>query len=274
MFRHPIITLTIVLLSGYLFTGVKPSQAEGDETYLYTSTSGLPFDIIRPEDPSSFVCLVADGRRKHRIWDQRYDSEPEIKAHSFYAFFRDGHKIEIVVNPEFGSEAAARHEASRYVKPLGQLPIALRRGIQRFSVHKGNERLHAGVGQIVVYADMIGRRLAESDLEEAVFHEAVHASLDALHRQTPAWLDAQKKDGGFLTRYGMKFPDREDFAETAIIAYGLFRHPERISPEESGKIEAAVPHRLAFLKGLLSAEDVYPELSPDVLAFCPDAKVY
>lgn len=135
--------------------------------------------------------------------------------------------------------------------PLGQLPTVLRAGIKRFSAHGGDAGFHAGTGQIVVYLDRADQRASYAHLEESLFHESVHASWDADHRLSAGWIAAQAADGGFLTDYAAESPEREDLAETALFAFALLHHPDRLPPVDSDDTRAAVPHRIAYIASLL-----------------------
>ena len=185
----------------------------------YDSTVDTVFDIIEASDPTMFACLGYIGRGERRVWDKRVDNEPVVNAFLFVARYNDGTSIEIAINPEFGTKGSARDEAVRYASPLGMLPTVLRRGIERLSVHKGEEGFHAGTGQIVVYSGTADDRSDHKHLEESLFHESVHASLDDEHRLSTLWRDAQTRDGRFLTFYAQKSPEREDLAETALAGF-------------------------------------------------------
>ena len=228
-----------------------PDAAGAQNAPPFGDTAGTVFDIIRADDPDSFLCLQPQGQGTRQIWDKRVDGEPLVEAWLFTARFTDGTGIEIAINPEFGSSEAARTEALRYTTPLGQLPTSLRRGIERFSVHGGDQGFHAGTGQIVVYAGRADQRLTYAHLEESIFHEAVHASWDAIHRLAPEWKAAQAADGGFLTDYAADSPEREDLAETALFALALLHHPDRFPPVDSADTRRAVPHRIDYIAGLL-----------------------
>lgn len=225
------------------------AQAPADPPF--GDTVGTVFDILRAEDPSTFQCLEAKGQAPRQIWDKRVEGEPVIAAHIFEARFSDGTRIEMAINPEFGRAEAARTEALRYAPALGQLPTSLRRGLHRFSVHDGRKAPHAGDGQVIFYAKTADQRLGYQHLEESLFHESVHASWDAQWRLSPQWLAAAAADGGFLTRYGAEHPDREDLAETALFAFAILHHPDRLPPADTADTLAAVPHRIAFIETLL-----------------------
>jgi len=217
----------------------------------FSDTAGTVFDIIQTSDPSEFSCLEDAGRGERQIWDKRVEGEPIVNAFLFMSRYKDGTNIEIAINPEFGNVDDARAEAMRYAAPLGQLPTSLRRGIAKFSVHKGNEAFHAGTGQIIFYAERADQRMTYDHLEESIFHEAVHASWDAEHRLASGWIAAQKADGMFLTEYGRNSPDREDLAETALFAYAILHHPDRLPPADTEDTRRAVPNRIKYIEALL-----------------------
>lgn len=217
----------------------------------FGNTAGTVFDIIRADDPTTFVCLDELGRAERQIWDKRVDGEPIVLAYLFQAQYADGASIEIAINPEFGSPENAREQAELYAPALGRLPSSLRAGIKRFSVHDGRRGFHAGTGGIVVYADTTANRLSYDHLEESLFHEAVHASWDHAHRLAPAWISAQRSDGMFLTEYGQKRPEREDLAETALFAFAILHHPDRFPPVDTKVTLEAVPARIAYIRELL-----------------------
>lgn len=238
----------------------------------YDSTVDTVFDVIHASDPTMFACLEYVGRGVRQIWDKRVNTEPEVNAFLFAARYEDGTRIEIAINPEFGTSENARDEALRYAGPLGLLPTLLRKGIDRFSVHKGREGFHAGTGQIVVYSGTVDKRLDAKHLEESLFHEAVHASLDEEHRLSPAWSDAQMRDGRFLTSYGQESPDREDLAETALFAYAILHHPDRFPPADTSDTLVAVPNRIDYIKRLFPPhQSIFQEVG-DAEACGPDAE--
>lgn len=251
-----------------LLFGAGACPAVGGGAPPYDSTADTVFDIIEADDPSSFRCLTDIGRGARQIWDKRVDGEPVVEAFLFTADYSDGASIEIAVNPEFATLDKARAEAMRHAIPLGRLPSMLRAGIGRFSIHGGNEGFHAGKGQIVVYSERSTRRIAQAHLEESLFHEAVHATLDDEHRTAAAWQEAQRRDGGFLTSYAQATPDREDLAETALFAFALLHHPDRFPPVDTQTVREAVPNRLAYIAQLFPREQPLTSEAQD-LRPCP-----
>ena len=92
-------------------------------------------------------------------------------------------------------------------------------------------------------------RLQQHDLEETIFHESVHATLDDRWSRDPAWRFAQAADGAFITHYAKAHPNREDLAETALFSYVLLTTPARFSDSLVAKIRQLEPNRLAFTNG-------------------------
>ena len=199
------VSLAAAIVSGGLTdSGSNHERAQQSEAYhlasghrkessLYSSTASTTFDVITKSDPSAFTCLVYEGRKTQQIWDKRVDGEPIVSTFSFLAHFGDGSSVQIAINPEFGSVEAAQTEAMRYVHPIGQLPAILREGVQRISVHMGKEAFHAGSGQIVAYSEMTSHRKGHHHLEETIFHELVHASLDDRYRLSPEWEESSTR---------------------------------------------------------------------------------
>ena len=238
-----IVAFTLVSLSAQ-------SALAGDPPF--TSTADTVFDIIQKDDPTQFVCLNYEGRADREMWDKRIDGERVHSVFLFSAHYRDGPAIDFIFNPEFRTEEAARAEAYRYAYGLGQLPMVFRQGIKQFGIHKGKEGFHGGPGKIFMYQEQADLRVSQNKLEESILHESVHASLDALWRDSAEWRAAQIADQAFVTRYAARFPAREDLAESALFAYGLLRYPGRIPPVDSADIIAAMPARLEVLSKILS----------------------
>jgi hypothetical protein len=112
----------------------------------------------------------------------------------------------------------------------------------------GKKGFHAGNGHITVYSEGADERARYNHLEESLFHEAVHASLDAAHRLSDGWRRAQASDGQFLTSYAARRPEREDLAETALFAFAILHHPDRFPTADTETTMRAVPHRIEYIK--------------------------
>lgn len=234
-----------------MFLPFQLQEVHSEEKPPYGWTKDTVFDIVRASDETIFSCLEYLGRGERQIWDKRVDDEPIVKAFLFNAYYGDGTKIEIAINPEFGTAEAAEDVALHFANPLGQLPTLLRAGIRRFSVHMGEEGFHAGTGHVIVYSGTAEERTSYNHLEESLFHESVHASLDDDHRLSDGWKHAQASDGRFLTSYAARSPEREDLAETALFAFAILHHPDRFPPADTEDTMRAVPHRIAYISELL-----------------------
>jgi len=214
-------------------------------------------------DPKRLASLVEHWRHincKHAaipgyaVPDKPDRSAPLVQeAFLFVAHFNDGTRVQLAIDADFKTQDSARQEALRYTPRLGKLPTALRRGVERVVIHKGGENVTAfgGDGAIILYSDNATKRIGTHDLEETVFHESVHAAWDRTHAKSAEWQDAQKKDGGYVTDYARKKPQGEDLAESALFAYALLHHPDRIPKEEAARIARLIPNRIAFVEKLL-----------------------
>lgn len=223
-----------------------------------SSVVGTDFDVITAEDPSAFESLTFVERGRAEMPDKREGAGGLFgEAFVFEAAFAGGGRVRLFVDADFGSRAAAEEEARRYCGPLGRLPGVLRRGVRRLVVHRGGPDTTAfsDGGLIVVYSENATKRVATHDLEETLFHESVHAVWDTPHADSPAWRRAQMRDATFVTRYAAGRPGREDLAESALFAFALTRHPQRIPQPDRGRVAAAIPARIEFVAGLLGDAD-------------------
>lgn len=232
---------------------VTPASA-GDGPPYPSSVVGTDFDFITQADPDTFVRLESKGQGPAEMPDKSDRKAALVQqAFLFVAHFNDQTRVNLAIDADFKTQDSAREEALRYTPRLGKLPTALRRGVNRVVVHKGGENVTAfsDVGLIVVYSDNATKRIRTHDLEETIFHESVHAAWDKAHASSAEWKDAQKNDGRFITDYARKNPKGEDLAESALFAYALIHHPDRIPKEEAAKIASAIPNRIAFVAKLL-----------------------
>lgn len=228
--------------------------AASAEAQLYpSSVVGTEFDFIHDSDPDAFEALKFVGKQRSEMPDKASDAELMQDAFVFEASFTDGARVRIFLDADFGDEVAARKEALRYTPRLGKLPSALRHGIKRLVVHEGNPDTTAfsDVGLIVIYSANATKRISTHDLEETIFHESVHAAWDKRHAGSAAWKAAQATDGGFVTRYAQRNPEGEDLAESALFAFTLIHHPERIPAADAKRIREAIPARIAFVERLV-----------------------
>jgi hypothetical protein len=230
-----------------------------------SSVVGTDFDFVVDEDPSTFLCLEFHGERLREMPDKTSDAPLVQPALVFMAYYEDGTSVDLALDADFSTESAAREEALRYATRLGKLPTALRSGVERIVVHAGptDATAFSDRGLIALYSANATKRISTHDLEETLFHESVHAAWDGPHRESPEWLAAQAADGAFLTAYAAENPDGEDLAESALFAYTLLHHPERIPADHAARIRAAIPARIAFVETLVPpGEPIFRSVGP------------
>jgi hypothetical protein len=169
----------------------------------------------------------------------------------FVVRFTDGLSLEIVVNEDYGSLENARREAEKYPYELGQLPRALRSGIQDVYILKGSFGFGGGLGSIQIHAGSRPEAVRLEAMEEVFLHEGVHASLDVPYGlDAPGWVAAQAADAGFISTYARDFPRREDMAESFPVWVALRYRPDRLTETARRTIEATIPNRLAYFDSL------------------------
>lgn len=217
-------------------------------------------DYITSDDPSTFLCSEYAGvqRQEMLVPSQAEEGAEEvamIDTHVVDMYFTDGTEVQLIMAPEVGDEAAAKAMAANFEGPLGALPTTMRLGVPAIKVygHDSGPSSEPDGGWFSMGAQQVQDRLDDNDLHETVFHESVHMSLDAVYVGSQAWTAAQAADGQFLTEYAAEFPQREDLAESALFAYTLVQHPDRLG-EAADVVVAVVPNRLAFL-----TTTVFPE---------------
>ena len=213
----------------------------------FQGTAFITPDLLTAADPTGLQSVTYTGRGERVIFDRRVDAWITVNAYLFNARIR-GRDIEFQVNPEFGSEAAARAEVDVFAPAFGRLPAVLLSRAEKVHLNAGDglfggnwdDRsflIHAGYGRGV---------LRDGFLEEVLFHEGAHVSLDGVHASAPGWRAAQQADGGFISNYAQDYPDREDVAESVVPYFAVRYRPGRLSRRQRESIEAAIPNRLRY----------------------------
>ena len=202
-------------------------------------------DVLNAADPSGLRSITYDGRGERRMFDRRVDDLVTVNAYLFTARLAAG-DVEFQVNPEFGSQAAARVEVDVFAPALGRLPAVMLSRVDNAWVHAGDELFGGGASGILIHTGY-GRAMdRDGYLEEVLFHEAAHASLDQEHADAPGWRTAQQTDRGFVSAYARDNPDREDVAESILPYFAVRFRPERLRPGQRQAIEEAIPARLEY----------------------------
>ena len=226
----------------------------------YGGTVWASPDVLTPSSPSSFESLDYEGTSAWETFDRREGAWVERDSHVFRARFSTGlAEVLVVVNSEF-SLGEAEMLAVRFAYVLGQLPIDSRDLVEEIWVHDGAMDQGAGGGN---HSILIHAGYAEGIspyIEEVFVHEAAHTSLDSdfggrVDRQL--WAAAQEADGVFISDYAEDYPEREDIAESygAYVLHSVASANPRLLGD-AARIEAAIPHRLAYFQSL------GPEMQP------------
>ena len=153
--------------------------------------------------------------------------------------------VEFQVNPEFGSAEAARAEVDTYAPALERLPAFLMTNAREVEINAGVELFGGNAnGSLLIHTGQGRAYLDDGFLEEILFHEAAHVSLDATHASAPGWRSAQAADGVFVSTYARDNPDREDVAESILPHFAVRRRSVRLGAADRTAILAAIPNRL------------------------------
>ena len=204
-------------------------------------------DIVTPEDASTFSSLSYVGIDERVMFDRRIADWITIQPYLFPAIFDDSIKIEIQVNPEFGTYQEAMVQAKKFATVIGQLPTELRKDVQTVWIHRGNFPFGGGNNNLLIHTDYSSLHYEDQGiLEETFIHEASHTSLDEYHSNDSSWLVAQKKDCGFISVYAQDHPSREDIAESYLPYFAVRFRPDRISSSLKEKIELSMPNRIKY----------------------------
>ena len=217
-----------------------------------TATSPDFKDVIKNTDPTTFKTLTDAGQEtRYNIFDRRINSFINLNVYLFNAEYSDsGLKIEIQVNPEFSSQDTAREHAEKYAIVIGRLPKALRRYVETVWIHDGKQPFGGGNHNLLIHIEQ-GKEYNDNEiLEEIIFHEACHTSLDGLYANDPEWINSQKKDNTYISTYAQEFPQREDIAESFLAYFAVTYRKDRISTSTYDKIISTIPNRINFFDSL------------------------
>ena len=266
------IALAVVTSSGLAAAqAATPAESDAPRQPPYRGTIFIAPDIYLDSDPSTFESLADAGTGTREMFDRRVNGMVTVEATLFNASFADGLTLEVRVNPEFPhdhAEELARH----YMQAFGQLPTELRRGMENFNIHDGNEPFGGGGRSVLVHTGMGERYLEDGILAETLFHETVHATIDDDLHDDPEWRAAQRADPTSISTYAEEHPDREDLAETLLMTIAVDQRPERLPEGMADLLHADIPHRLAFFRDRL-AWNVDPTATPSTPSASVDRDV-
>lgn len=225
----------------------KKNNCIKNETPPFDGTIFIDPDIVLESDPSAFINLIYKGIESRVMYDRRVEGWITIEPFLFMAFYDDSLKIEIQVNPEFGSKDIAKIEADKYAPVIGQLTTELRKDVETVWIHKGLKPFGGGNNNLLIHTDWAAKHYEDQGiLEETFIHEASHTSLDSLHASSPGWLKAQEDDCKFISSYAEENPIREDISESYLPYFAIRYRPERIRKSLKDSIEKAIPNRIKY----------------------------
>ena len=246
----------ILLSLCYLLIG--PAVAVGDPLFPNSVVSN-DIDFIHTDDESAFSCLTYEGTQRAEMPDKRKDELFADAVHIFTAHYSDGTMVGLGAHPDLGSRDDALGSVEPVAEAVGKLPTFMRDTLSHVVIHKGDETAfaeHEG-HFFVLYSGNIQTRISNHDLEETVFHESVHATLDLEYLGSAEWRKAQRADGAYITEYAARLPKKEDMAESALFAWAMLVHPGRLPADIEQQVGEIIPNRLAFFEELFLAGPVF-----------------
>ena len=209
-------------------------------------------EFITTDDPGVQGCIKYTGTKKQEMPDKRSDELWVRGVYTFSARYQDRTRVNVWVHPQVGSREQAYKVAMQTLGPVGKLPHFMRNKLDHIVIHKGNESAFAEADGrfFVLYTENMATRIANHDLEETVFHESIHATMDKKYSRNKSWLKAVQQDNDFITRYAASRPNKEDLAESALFAWTIINHPGRLPDHIEAKARKIMPNRLAFFEKL------------------------
>jgi hypothetical protein len=242
--------LFIIALLFFPSLGISQVKTQSVHPLFTNSIVSTDIDFITINDPSAFMSIEYLGQKEQEMPDRRNDVIMDDSTFVFEADFSDGSTIGIWLHSTFGTVTHAEKYAKMLTEPLGKLPEVMRKKLHHVVVHKGNETAFGeSKGHFfVLYSENMEKRIRNHDLEETVFHESVHATLEYLYKNDTEWLNAQKNDSAFITKYAASKPQLEDLPETAIFAFTMIKYPGRLSPEIEEWIKKNIPNKIDFFR--------------------------
>jgi hypothetical protein len=243
-------------LRPFLSTAACLALVAGTHAQPYAGTIFIDADIINDTDPGTLVSVTYTGQGMQTMWDYSVPGWVTVNAYLFDVVWNDGLTCTAMVNPSFGSVAAAQVEADKYAAATGKIPSCLRTGVDALWIHGGVFSFGGGNNAITIHTGRGEEYITDGILEEALVHEGVHCSLSALYDSDTDWLAAAAADPGFISTYAQSYPATEDLSETYLTWLAVRYRASRISTADYNTILSTVPARLAFLDSM--ACDLYP----------------
>lgn len=244
--------MALVLSFCFVVAGGSNSSAE---PLFPNSVVSNDIDFILTDDPTVAYKVVDQGRSRQEMpASLTVESLWQDQAYVLQINYEDGATVAIWADEKFEKVEDVVGYAEKIANALGKLPKPLRSKLKRVVLHKGDRVAsseHKG-HFFMMYAENIDKRISTHDLEETIFHETIHATLEYGHALSEKWLAAQKADGDFCTTYAADNPKQEDLSESALFAYTLIRHPGRMPDVIEAKVKQIMPNRIEYLRALFA----------------------
>lgn len=247
----------ILIIHCLLLISIFSNKVQAGDPLFPNSVTSNDIDFIIGTDPDAFTSLAFIGLEDHEMPGNGNDLF-DIDTYVFEATFTNSETLEIWCHSSFDTQEAAQEYAEKLCPRLGKLPLVQREMLDHVVINKGDHTAFAETqGRFfVLYSDNMDDRISTHDLEETVFHESVHASLQDIYEDDPAWTDAQAADPSFVTQYAQDNPHLEDMPETALFAYTMIVHPGRLDADIEEWLNDNIPNRLAFFRTIYTPSAV------------------
>ena len=241
------------------------SCASGFEPIYPNSVVSNDHEFIKTSDESAYACVVYQSTARAQMPDSRTNRLFADGVFIFEARYRDGTSVELWAHPDFQTKENALVSVEPVAQAVGKLPTFMRSKLDHVVVHEGDRTAYSEhLGRFfVVYSDNIQTRINNHDLEETVFHESVHATLDHPLRDSQEWKGVQLADGAFITEYAKDNPETEDMAESALFAWAMIMHPGRLPDSVEASVREIMLYRLTYFEKLFLAQPQFTTLSAD-----------
>lgn len=246
-----------------VFINLISSQTPPSSNPLFrNSVASNDIDFIKSTDPDAFESLAYIGRERQEL-PGSLNGNLFDNAYIFESTFSRSKRVQIWCHSTFGSRAAAQEYAEKVSPRIGKLPRLMLDRLSHVIIHDGDDGAFAESEAqfFVLYSENMDLRISNNDLEETVFHESIHATLDEMHLNNVGWTTAQDRDVNFITNYAQQNSFKEDFAETALFAYTMQKYPGRLSASVEDWVNTHIPNRIAYINTNVFSEGQGPVVS-------------
>jgi hypothetical protein len=219
---------------------------DGDPAPPYRGTVFANPNIITKECPSRLLSMGEPSKGTRTFFDRRTGRFSETAVHIFKAKFEAGRQIEICVNGEFTDPGQVRSLARKYAGEIGRLPVCLCERIETVIIHDGKCLFGGGNANVMIHLKQAEEYEKGGFLEEALFHEAVHTSIDEALSGDRKWSSGIASARTFISDYAKAHPAREDAAESLLLYFGMKFRPQVMDKAAMADIRRGLDWRVAY----------------------------